>query len=139
MRHLLPVLALAGLSLCLTAAAQAALYQCKPDSKVRCEGEQCQAEAPGSFEHAEQFSLQTEGNSLLACLWTDCYDGPAQVLRDQGQITAMGLLRGREPTPIAVVLSIDGERRFTALWQIGAKGTTLDSGTCTLNESASID
>ena len=118
------------------APAMAADWSCGPESKLNCIDGQCEAEPPEVFSHAESFSFDSAGPTLGACLWTDCYEGPATLIGDGDSILAAGRMHGRpdNPSPVDVVLAIDAEGHFTAVWQLSGRGAVISGGRCTTSD-----
>src|SRR5690606_24051780 len=119
-----------------TPPAAATSWSCSPESKVICSDGQCEAEPPEVFSHAESFSFDSAGPTLGACLWTDCYEGPATLIGDGDSILAAGRMHGRpdNPSPVDVVLAIDAEGHFTAVWQLSGRGAVISGGRCTTSD-----
>ncbi len=116
---------------------------CRPTSAQRCSPEGCQDAGEGL--HAEQFELDVAAGTLGACLYTDCYTGPARLVREQATpwvVTAFGLIRSARPAegvtppgsaPFPLLLTVDLRTgRFSATWSISPAGQQVDFGACQL-------
>jgi hypothetical protein len=54
------------------------VLNCRPEIKYECRSQGCER-ITEDFRHAEYFILDTAGKTLVACLWTACYEGQATV------------------------------------------------------------
>jgi hypothetical protein len=115
----------------MTPAAGAEILNCRPEIKYECRLQACER-ITEDFKHAEYFILDTAGKTLMACLWTACFVGQATVFQQESGLTAIGsLLRdGSDTEKRLISISMDDDRRFTAIWNHGSESTTLDMGIC---------
>ena len=124
--------AISGLMLAvMTPTAHAEALTCRPDVKYECRSQACER-ITEDFRHAEVFLLDTGNKTLTACLWTACFEGQATIFPQESGLTAIGnLLRdvGDAETRL-VSISVDDDRRFTAIWNHGGGSTKLDMGIC---------
>ncbi len=117
--------------------------QCRADKAWRCSAAGCEAADEGL--QAEHFELDARAGTLGACLYTDCYSGPARITREPGrpwQVTALGVVRSARPrhgvpppgsAPFPLTVSVDLRTgRFTATWSHGPEGLQVDHGACQL-------
>jgi hypothetical protein len=116
---------------------------CRPTSAQRCSAEGCAAADEGL--HAELFGLDAGAGTVSACLYTDCYDGPARVVRDPErpwQVTGFGSVRSARPAgsvpppgsaPFPLTVTVDLRTgQFTAIWSLSPEGLQVDFGRCEL-------
>jgi hypothetical protein len=116
---------------------------CRPASAQRCGPTGCEAANEGL--HAEYFDLDAAVGTVSACLYTDCYAGPARIVRDPERpwlVTGFGEVRSSRPAdgvpppgsaPMPLTVTVDLKTgRFTALWAMGPDGFQADFGTCEL-------
>ncbi len=116
---------------------------CRPASAQRCGPTGCEAASEGL--HAELFGLDAAGGTVNACLYTDCFAGPARIVRDPDrpwQVTAFGRVASSRPAgsvpppgsaPFPLTVTVDlrtGE--FTAIWSLSPTGLQVDFGRCEL-------
>ena len=119
----------------LSTAAVAEAYRCVPVAKHLCTPSACVTETEG-FQHAEIFFYNSDGLTLGACLWTNCYTGNAHrfVATDGEQATLIGQLQpDHSPemyAPLLVSLTVDKNMAFTAIWRYSGSGLTIDHGKC---------
>ncbi len=113
------------------ASVQAGIYDCRPDVKYECSGPACER-ITEDFRHAEYFIFSESDNTLVACLWTACYEGTTGKYMHADGFTAVGRLLkdGSEDQTRLVSLSVSNDMRFTAIWNHSGDSTTLDMGTC---------
>lgn len=106
-------------------------YHCRPDVKYECSATSCDR-ITEDFRHAENFIFAESDNTLVACLWTACYEGIAYNYANPDGFTAVGRLLkdGTEDETMLVSISVSKDRRFTASWNHSGAGTTLDIGLC---------
>lgn len=123
-----------------TMAAAADEYRCQPAIKHYCSATSCVTETDG-FQHAEIFFYNSDGPTLGACLWTNCYFGAASQFTsaDDEQTTVMGQLQpDHSPEmypPILISLTLSRQLDFTAIWHYSGATITLDHGKCELRKS----
>lgn len=116
---------------------------CRAAAAQRCTPAGCEAVTEGL--QAEQFALELGTSTLGACLYTDCFSGPARLVRDADapwRVTAVGEVRSGRPAggtpppgsaPFALTLSVDlRDGRFTATWAHSPGGLQVDFGACVL-------
>lgn len=116
---------------------------CRPTSAQRCSEAGCEAANEGL--HAEYFDLDAAGGTVGACLYTDCYAGPARILRDPDhpeRVTGFGQVRSSRPdgsvpppgsAPFPLTVSVDlRSGRFSAIWALSPDGFQVDFGSCQL-------
>jgi hypothetical protein len=116
---------------------------CRPASAQRCSAEGCASADEGL--HAEYFDLDAAVRTVGACLYTDCFAGPARIVRDPERpwlVTGFGEVRSSRPAdsvpppgsaPFPLTVSVDlktGE--FTAIWALAPSGLQVDFGKCEL-------
>jgi hypothetical protein len=146
MKLLLPILLLATAGAPLPPKAKGAptrAVNCRPTSAQRCGATGCEAANEGL--HAEQFDLDAAVGTVGACLYTDCYAGPARILRDPDhpeRVTGFGEVRSSRPAdgptppgsaPFPLTVSVDlRSGRFSAIWALSPEGLQIDFGTCQL-------
>ena len=146
-RRLSLILTVTGFSFATLLFSEAALarkpreYRCTPDVKYECSTDQCEKLTEG-FQSAEYFSYTPAAGKLSACLWTNCYAGPATVFksRSAGTLTAIGKLTpkahlGNKPIIVSLTVETSGNSvknggRFTAIWGYGSEWLTFDMGKC---------
>jgi hypothetical protein len=118
---------------------------CRPQSAQRCHAGGCEPANEGL--HAELFELDAAAKTVGACLYTDCYSGPARIVRDgerPWQVTAFGEVRSSRPAdgvpppgsaPFPLTVTVDLRTgRFTAIWSLSPGGLQVDFGTCELRD-----
>lgn len=116
---------------------------CRPASARRCGADGC--EDAGEGLHAEAFDFDVEAGTVGACLYTDCFAGPARVVREPDapwRVTLLGVVRSDRPedgvpppgsAPFPLTVSVDlRDGRFTATWALSPDGLQADFGTCAL-------
>lgn len=123
---------------------------CRPTSAQRCSPDGCESADEGL--HAEIFELDVTARTVGACLYTDCFGGPARIARDGDrpwQVTAFGEVRsgrpeggvpppGSAPFPLSVTVDLRSGR-FTAIWSLSPAGLQVDFGTCELRGPDELD
>jgi hypothetical protein len=116
---------------------------CRPHAAQACAATGCADASEGL--HAEQFELDVVAGTLGACLYTDCYTGPALLVREPEapwRVSAFGVVRSERPVdgvpppgsaPFPLTISVDlRDGRFTATWAHSPDGLQADFGTCQL-------
>ncbi|MFT3914703.1 MAG: hypothetical protein QM704_11455 [Anaeromyxobacteraceae bacterium] len=117
---------------------------CGAEQASRCEpGGGCARVDPAALQ-AERFELDLRARTLTACLYTDCLEGRATLVREPGRrwvVTAFALVRsgrkaGAAPPPgsgpMPVTLTVDLRTgRFAATWGHSPEGVQTDFGACT--------
>lgn len=124
----------------------AGVADCRTERAQRCDGASCAAVEEGL--HAEEFALDVASRTLSACLHTDCYTGPARLVRDPAApwiVTAFAEVRsgrpagGRPPPggpPFPLTLTVDlRSGRFSAVHALAPEGLQANFGACRLVEA----
>lgn len=127
-------IAMSSIILLSAPSALARQLNCSPHVRLDCTETGCERTTEHLF--AEQFSFNEKTRQLTACLYTDCYEGKANVFYNDNDktTTAIGELRssrqgGAAPT-FLVSLTYDRSLGFSTIWQYGSRGYTIDMGNC---------